>query len=364
MTQTTPEQSRIAWADTAKAISILLVVFYHVVPTGMGWLVEGTSTATEIGQEISRFFGRVRIPLFFLVSGILARNALKRSFSRSFRSRVLNYLWVFWLWTLLYVYPQSQGAGQSYETPFLRMFGWLINLNGAYWFIPALVVFFILTKVTVRLPSWLVTSLAMLTVFIAPLVPEFEGEFLSDIRLTLTRLMGYFIWYAIGSRGAEVLDWLTRNVKYFGLPAAVLYIVGYVAADGQPLPTIGSVGMTTLGLLAIVGLSQLLSLAHPIRRLSRYIAGRTLPIYLFHALIVALMIWFIPTLAPLTSAQAAVLISVWTLGLTAVACIFWDLLRPWLPWLFAAPQWLIQLTTRTTSHAESEDSSHKVRRAS
>lgn len=80
--------SRVEWADTAKGLSIIGVCLMHIVTA----VPDGTSTPLGL---LSSFLDPLRMPLFFLVSGLFAHRVLERT---------LGDLWYRRLWFLLVPY--------------------------------------------------------------------------------------------------------------------------------------------------------------------------------------------------------------------------------------------------------------------
>src|SRR5699024_7156213 len=85
----TPRKAnRVEWADTAKGLSIIGVCLMHIVTA----VPDGTSTPLGL---LSSFLDPLRMPLFFLVSGLFAHRVLERT---------LGDLWYRRLWFLLVPY--------------------------------------------------------------------------------------------------------------------------------------------------------------------------------------------------------------------------------------------------------------------
>src|SRR5215218_10003587 len=86
------------WVDLVKAMAILLVVLMHAETrlgahglTGSGWAVATTALAT------------LRMPTFFLVSGLFARKSLTLRYSIFFTRKVCRFLWIYLVWTIGYI---------------------------------------------------------------------------------------------------------------------------------------------------------------------------------------------------------------------------------------------------------------------
>ena len=97
-------RARLDWADTAKGLLIVLVVFWHVV------MKSYLTIDWRLGIPIPGAWGLiaditypVRMPLFFLISGCFAANAVARPWAAVFRSRVVRFLYLYLLWTLIHM---------------------------------------------------------------------------------------------------------------------------------------------------------------------------------------------------------------------------------------------------------------------
>ncbi|NMA77488.1 MAG: acyltransferase family protein, partial [Actinomycetales bacterium] len=74
----TAPAARIAWLDLVRAASIVLVVLYHVgAGAGYALLPKDSSSAGAWWSSVNLALAPVRMPLFFLVSGMLAVRAVQ-----------------------------------------------------------------------------------------------------------------------------------------------------------------------------------------------------------------------------------------------------------------------------------------------
>ncbi len=89
---------RIAWIDVARGIAITLVVFHHSIQflDATGWQVDAL---VQVTAALSTF----RMPLFFLVSGLLASSAIARlSFASLFWKRLALLVYLYALWCIIW----------------------------------------------------------------------------------------------------------------------------------------------------------------------------------------------------------------------------------------------------------------------
>ncbi|RLP73870.1 acyltransferase [Mycetocola manganoxydans] len=92
---------RVAWIDLAKAGAIILVVVFHVAGAAAAFLLPNAQDFWMTGwKALSDFLVPVRMPLFFLMSGLLAGAAVNRPWRKLFRSRYANLLWPYLIWSV------------------------------------------------------------------------------------------------------------------------------------------------------------------------------------------------------------------------------------------------------------------------
>ncbi|WCD92892.1 acyltransferase family protein [Microbacterium sp. nov. GSS16] len=162
--------NRIAWISTAKGFTILLVVLGHVEIQIRAegavhplWAVAGHALAT------------VRMPTFFLLSGLFASRTFHRSWREVFDEKVYPFVYLYIVWSLIYIPVQIDFSPFSGLTPAEAALSWIqetIKGSGFLWYFAALAVFFSLTWALRRVPVGIQVSLsgALSTVFAMQLV--------------------------------------------------------------------------------------------------------------------------------------------------------------------------------------------------
>lgn len=358
--------ARIAWLDLARAASIVLVVLYHVT-TGAAEALLGPDPG-PIGrawQETSRALIPLRMPLFFLVSGILGGPALRRPWARVRRGRVLDHLWVASLWTVLYAVATGPVYAPGHRLDYL----WaelraLPVAGGLYWFLVVLPLLFLLARAGIRRPRLMLGLAAAVYVLAVPgreallLVPVLPAEAAHGFE----RFAQAGLWYVIGVLGRERILAATSTATETtsgGRPRSRRMLPGLAAALGFLLAAAGflaspvdsAAALTAQALASVSGLTAVLALLPPLASgpraaaLGRYLGGRTLPIYVIHPLTVALTAL---DLGPLeasgggtegTSALGELLIvPAGTAVAIGLSLLVHALLTRWGPsWAFAAP---------------------------
>jgi uncharacterized membrane protein YcfT len=230
--------SREGWIDLAKGGAILLVVLLHAQE-----VLIGNGLGTPAWDTITEALGTLRMPTFFLISGLFARKALTAPLRGFLRSKVWHFLWVYLLWSALYVALfEGIGAvnpGGAFEGMALK---WAIDtviVNNGLWYLVALPVFFLLARWTRRVPVAVqlsVTGVVSL-VFASGLIAT--GTWGAD------HMPAYFVYFLVGCHfGPVIRSTAVRAGVVVALGIGVLwvtltalaYTVGWQGAAAAVLP--------------------------------------------------------------------------------------------------------------------------------
>src|SRR5712675_733097 len=140
---------RLDWVDYAKGICIVMVVMMHSV---LG--VELAAGETGFIHPLVAFAKPFRMPDFFLISGLFLSVVIDRDWRTYLDRKVVHFAYFYVLWvTIQFGFKAPSFAAESswshvgflYLESFIEPFGTL-------WFIYLLPVFFVVTKVTLRVP--------------------------------------------------------------------------------------------------------------------------------------------------------------------------------------------------------------------
>lgn len=150
---------RVRWADAAKGVCIVLVVGWHVV------VKDYLRIDWHVGVPVPGLWGTLgeqllplRMPLFFTISGLFAANAVRRPWRAVARSRIAGFLYLYALWLLIHtaVLAATPEFPTDRATSALGLLAQLTVTPSNLWYLYALVLYFVLAKVTRRLPRLLV----------------------------------------------------------------------------------------------------------------------------------------------------------------------------------------------------------------
>ncbi|HYZ33509.1 MAG TPA: acyltransferase family protein [Crenalkalicoccus sp.] len=309
---------RLGWVDTARGLTMIMVVLLHA-----------DVVATAIGQQsvpitlLDFALYPLRMPMFFLVSGMLAAGLLQRSAEEVLHRRVLHYAWLYALWSLIYAGLQA-GLMAGLGPPAMRAYynniegpvaALLVTWNNT-WFLYALMLFFGIALVLRRLPPAAQMAAALLLALPGTLA---WGTAIGLPVLDRFYHLPYFVFGILASAR------LKEAAPRLGRPALLVPIVlvwGGLTLFAQHERVLREPPViAALSLLAVpagLGLAALLAARLPwLARPLQVIGRNTLAIYVLHTLLLRPMMALLPWQA-LPGAVALPLLALTAVGLALV----------------------------------------------
>ncbi len=274
---------RINWADSAKGLSIILVVVFHVVRGLNSAHIMATSYVYDI---VNMILIRIRMPLFFFTSGLFIERIVKRDPKRFFLNRAGTLLYPYFVWSVIQTAFQSRFSVYAnhkidfwptvlmlpYEAPMQFWFLYVLFVGSSLWYL--------LRKL--RVPIWAATLGALVLYLTANQVNWSWWHHAVEVRDLLPFL----------ALGALASDWLLTRKRPSTLALITTFLggmallVGTVVAfpDNQwrALALLGSIA----GISGIVCLCMLMSdmrLARSVKLCGRY----SLQIFVLHTMVAA-----------------------------------------------------------------------------
>lgn len=283
---------RLAWVDTAKGLSILLVVMMHSA-YGVG---EQTGQAGVLHWIIA-WATPFRMPEFFLISGLFLSQVIARDWTKFADRRVVHYLYFYALWAVIQIaFKVGLGAGDPLGA--LQQIGLaIVEPYGVLWFIYMLAVFGLVTRLlwSLRVNTWATLGTAAL-LQILPI--QATGSYIVDQFAEYA--VYFFAGYALAPWLFRAVAWAERHV----LPAliallsyAVINAVLVFSGDFELLPAhvqMGYAGLPVLHLLlALLGALALCVAAALLTRFPamqglRWLGTHSIVIYLSFSIPMAL----------------------------------------------------------------------------
>ncbi|MGH3585584.1 MAG: acyltransferase family protein [Pseudonocardia sp.] len=329
----TRASSRLAWVDAAKGLSILLVVAHHTVEA-----LQTSGLAPAALVTANTALAAMRMPLFFLASGLFVAGPLGASWRTLLHKRVALFLYLYAIWVLLrFAYFQISAvaaADPGDATDFVELV-WSPLLPGSgMWFLYALALFAVIGKLLVGVPPWLqLAASGALSAFVGAEILQFEGE-------AWTRMARYLFFFLLGWHARHLVEQLARSSTLLRMVLAAAGCVACAAVAigldirSVPGPALAlNVLALTFGILFAAWISR-----YRVGRPLVVLGGRTLPVYLVHVFWLAAVMIGVQHL-DLPRAAGFVLAPVLAVLLTVLSLLTQQaLVRAGAPWLFALPR--------------------------
>lgn len=324
----TPARKRETWVDVAKGAAIVLVVLFHA-----GGYVPPTTTAGSAWELINVVLVSVRMPLFFLVSGLFIGKALfSQPAGRFFRRKPWPLLYLFVLWGLIFAGLYAISGGTFGETAVDSLL-----LQTTLWYMLGLAVHMSVARVIRRLrPAVQIGGAAVLAVPFAVFFPFELGGF--------AHIPNYFVFFLMGCHARPALTaFVKRTGRVRGglLLAACIGLLGIAVALRRFLPEIQELQAAILfALLPLVAVPFALVCCNAIAdtragtRLA-WLGRHTLPVFLIHPLALQLLDVLGGSVLGELPLVAWVMPLVLTVGALGISVVAWHVLEMHAPFLFA-----------------------------
>jgi len=176
---------RVDWVDYAKGFCIVFVVMMH---STLG--VEAAAGKEGWLHPVVAFALPFRMPDFFMISGLFLANVIERPWRQYLDRKVVHFAYFYLLWmTIQFAFKAPLFAQEYGVAGVLHMYLLsLIDPFGTLWFIYMLPIFFVVIKLTKRVPVpviWLAgAALEIAHVNTGWMVPD---EFAADLRADRAR---------------------------------------------------------------------------------------------------------------------------------------------------------------------------------
>jgi fucose 4-O-acetylase-like acetyltransferase len=288
---------------------MVLVVVLHI----SGWYLVGGFGETRL-FDISLDLTPLRMPTFFLVSGLLAKSAIDNDWAKA-RRRSANLYFAYLLWTtvvsLRLFVPAAREAGDA--APTLKLLAANAIVPSFYWYIWALPVYYViaagLRRLLGRNAAWLLAPAALLSLCahdintaLTPLYPR-----VLEVMWT-TETMQNFLWFYLGIVAKEWIvcsfDTASRRALMPAFAAALAYVIALRLTPWHPhsVTPVGGwerlVQMIETPGYMVLAMSLFVMLRNTrVTRFFNWIGRGTLSVYLFHffgIMTVTVLVMFLP----------------------------------------------------------------------
>ncbi|MBA8815547.1 putative membrane protein YcfT [Microbacterium halimionae] len=279
--------ARVGWPDVAKGICITLVVLWHVM-TKHAIDADRAGAITHAWATLNAQLLPLRMPLFFLISGMFAGRAVNAADGNSWRRRAGRLAAVYVVWVVIQTFVLA--LTPDFDTASAEN-GWqlLAQLTISptnLWYLLALAVYLLVARLVRHAPTVVLLpgAFVIAAVAAAGLLPDL-GNFWQVVQ--------NLFFFLAGLR-------LRAAIERFAAGASLLRTVMLGAAYVAALGAVGMLGIRqrtgVWPLLAIVavafGVAACAMIDRHVRvvaRPLRWVGQRTLPIYVIHMIPLALI---------------------------------------------------------------------------
>lgn len=191
--------NRLSWVDTAKGLSIILVVMMH---SAFG--VGDETGQTGVLHWIIGWATPFRMPEFFLISGLFLSQVIGRDWLKFADRRIVHYFYFYALWAVIQIVFKV-GLGTGDPLSMIQQIALaIVDPYGVLWFIYMLAVFSLVTKLLydLRVNNWVALGVAAI-LQILPIGPT--GSYIVD------QFAEYFVYFFAGY---ALAPWLFKAVDW------------------------------------------------------------------------------------------------------------------------------------------------------
>jgi uncharacterized membrane protein YcfT len=269
------------WTDVAKSTCITLVVLMHCSDQFSRLPWADAHSVFRTWTIINALIRPIRMPVFFLISGVLASQSILFPGRTTVRNRLLQPLYLYSVWSLIYLLTIQPMAPQSSLLAWFAMLSiGMANLMVLSWYFVALAIFYVLARHTARVPApAILAACALLSIIASVFEQTLPGHQAKVLRCA--------IFFVAGVRAKpQIGAFVQRANLQIGLLLCGGYLAGAVVCITAGTFLLPVDVAATAAALALCGLAvrHAGALARPLQ----WLAERTLPIYALHFLVLRL----------------------------------------------------------------------------
>lgn len=327
--------SRLGWADVARGVAIIAVVYFHST-----LFLEVVGVDRTLGRA-KALLELVPLPAFFLIAGLFsARLVREGSFRELAQKRVVPLLYVYVVWSLLRfamfaLFPAlpSRATDIPGGDP-LSLILLPVLPASLYWFLYALALFTLGAWLLRRVPrEFLVGAAAVVSAL-------FTSGLINTGTIAWNRIGTLFAFFAVGVLYRSEIIGVMSRARHRHAAVAVGGYLGIALGLSLFRPLTAIPGAILLG--QVVGVAALVLVSKSIQdlraaRLFIQCGRASLAIYLSHILVIPPLAWLVGLLSPTWPSVVNVGIAVGVAVIAVGVGLALAAAAPRIPWLFTPP---------------------------
>ncbi|WP_168583299.1 acyltransferase family protein [Gephyromycinifex aptenodytis] len=346
-----PVRQRIGWLDCARGAAVVAVVLLHVSIGHFYMLDHSSRYMVPVWDRINQVISVLRMPLLFVVSGMLASTKIARGFRKgtSLVTIVSDY-YFYLVWLLAYGAFMLAAGDRPVPFQFTSFSQYLLQivLPGTHlWFVFFLAVYILVLTAARKVPPTLIIGAAVALHLWTATTYSVQSPL-------WTRGLQFALFFVLGVYGREALLWVARQ-HWLTILTCGASVALYLAVSLSTIMSLDPIELPRAALLmclyvaatlAAIGLAGLLSKVPLYLAIGSWVGRRTLSIYVMHIPVITIinfaqdgaLSWLSHATATSFAFDAA-----WPLLMTAIVvaiCVGLQnlLTRIGLGFLFALPQ--------------------------
>jgi len=346
--------------DLVKGTTVLIVVLFHSV-IHMDAITPDDSV-TAVWFTSMNVVEPMRMPLFFMVSGMLAAGAVSRPWRLS-RRRTFGMTYLYILWSAIFFTVVALYVNTGLVAAITQFPGRLLVGSSGYWYLYALLLYFILAKLLRRYPAWIVVAVAIgLNLLRAPVAQWNRDYFVGiDAGSSMTSIVTNLVFFLIGAYYKELLAQITRWASWLWVAVLLAPAIAYGLWRSANPSTweLTYLPISLLWIVAGVMAACLLVRWDAPRRFGTFFGARTLPIFVVQFPLLMCLSSYLHNNDPAFMHNPIVQVFfpiVMTSLLVAVALLlYWVTRKNVGRYLFEAPAWVVREPEPDLPHVDSAD---------
>ncbi|WP_343959328.1 acyltransferase [Yaniella flava] len=337
---------RILWLDYAKAFAILAVVITHVI-TKFVIPLDMNGSQLLLGFVVA--FQPLRMPIFFLVSGLLGASAQSMPWSEVLRRKTGSYYYIYVVWLVLQTVlflslPRDIEIPTAVANDIPSFISQLTYNPSNLWYLWALALFFPIAKLGIAIPR-LTLGISLLVATVAAM------GMLSQLQLLSTALLN-LPWFLAGAYFSNVFLSIAESRQKRNIWLSVICFMGLLSfylivriALGPIFSGLVYNFLALSGIAAIIVLFPRVSSAlrkwRLLNELIVYIGKNTVQIYVLHVPIITVTAHFFGFLSG-GLALAIALVILTTILIVLSSLLLGSGVQKVFPFLFSPPKWVTE----------------------
>lgn len=353
---------RIEWMDLVKGTTVLVVVLFHSVIHMEA--ISKDDNVTSVWFTSMNVLEPMRMPLFFMVSGMLAAGAIARPWRMS-RRRTYGMTYLYIMWSAIFFTVVALYVNTGFVAAISQFPGRLLVGSSGYWYLYALLLYFIVAKLLRRYPMWIIVALAVgLNLMRAP-VAQWNRDFFVNIDAgsAMTAIVTNLVFFLIGAYYKELIAQITRWASWLWVGVLLVPAIAY-GIWRSAVPSTWEQSYLPISLIWIVAgvmAASLLVQWEAPRKFGTFFGARTLPIFVVQFPLLMCLSSYLrnndPAYMHNPIVQAVFPIVMTAMLVAAALLLYWVTRNNIGKYLFEAPAWAVREVHAGKSESVSLDPS-------